>query len=226
LLYKNEKDSDEVTLKTKCAELERYLILHAICNATTKNYNKECVQFLNGETPDNLLKNCDDINEQTFNAGLKELWSNKLATLLLFWIELYKRANDKTDIKELKYSFTLEHIMPQKWNEYWGVDKLPVVDESGNIVQGEVKAKEIRGKAVYNIGNMTLLNSKLNTSLRNYDFKRKVEGEGKKKGMKLLGDCFITKEILNKKVWDEKQIYERTTDFADCIKTIWNIKFN
>ena len=226
LLYQKKIGMGEDAFKENCASLERYVILHAICNASTKNYNKECIQLLNGESLDEMLANCDDINQERFNAGLRNISSNKNATLLLFWIELYRRSIEKVDQKELKYTYTLEHIMPQKWNEYWDIGALPVKDHNGNIVDEEENATQLRSAAVYEIGNMTLLNSKLNTSLRNYTFDRKKAGEGKKRGMKDLADCMITREILDTQIWDEAAIHARTEQLSAAIKKVWNISFD
>lgn len=225
LLYSNKKASNEEEFKRKCLEIERYVILHAICNATTKNYNKECVQLLKGESVATLLRNCSDINEFNFNYGLEHLYGNKLAGLLLFWVELQRRHIENADLKELKYVYTLEHIMPQKWEQFWGVSVLPVIGKDGNKVVDEEKAKLVRWEAVYSIGNMTLLNSKLNTSLRNYAFDIKVAGDGKKTGMNKLADCLITRDIIIKKSWNEKEIYSREDEFKNRIKTLWEISF-
>ena len=65
---------------------------------------------------------------------------NKNATLLLFWVELYRRANDsKQSVKELKYNYSLEHIMPQKWEEYWS--QVDAVDNASNVITDKELAK-------------------------------------------------------------------------------------
>ena len=225
LLYKNKKSPNDKEFRDKCAELERYIILHAVCRATTKNYNKECIQLINGESLNEMLKNCEDITEERFLTGLQNMDGNKLATLILFWVELYLRSTQNVDIKELKYTFTLEHIMPQKWREHWSVTTNPVFDEDGLEIKDIEKAENQRAIAVYKIGNMTLLNSKLNTSLRNYSFKRKIDGEGRKRGMKALGDCLLTKEVTSLSAWNEGTISERTHRIIEYIKNIWDIVF-
>ena len=67
--------------------------------------------------------------------------------------------------------------MPQKWKENWSIDNVPVYDFTGNVVSNDEEASEIRSKAVYFIGNMTLLNSKLNSSISNSSFFNKIHGE-------------------------------------------------
>ena len=217
----------EEAFKKRCEELERYLILHAICKASTKNYNKECLQMLKEEQSiQNMLDAAIDIDKKSFHDGLRRIDRNRIATLLLFWIELYRRANTKADLKDLKYNFSLEHIMPQKWSEYWGLNALPVYDEENKVVIEPARAKEIRSAAVYEIGNMTLLNSRLNTSLRNYGFKKKIEGDGKKRGIKQLADCLVTKEIIDLEKWDEVSIRARTASLENEIMKVWNISFS
>ena len=206
--------------------LEKYLILHAICGESTKNYNKECVQLIKGDaTCDSLLEGCIKITSDSFNYGIRHMENNKLATLLLFWVELQRRSTLPFDIKDLHYTYTLEHIMPQKWEQYWSVQTLPVYDERGMQIIDIEEAKRIRTSAVYEIGNMTLLNDKLNKALQNYEFKRKVEGEGQKKGMKDLADCSITKELFNSEMWNEASIKDRTERLSKEIKRLWHISF-
>jgi len=224
LLYRNKTDKDYKDFERNCQELEKYLILHAVCKATTKNYNKECVLLIKGEKNiDDLIKGNESITKESFVNGLRQLQYNKLPTLLLFWLELYKRQTDKADTKELKDSFSLEHIMPQKWQQYWSVSDCPVLSENGDVITDTEKATEIRQSMIYDIGNMTLLNTKLNTSLRNYEFLRKKNGEGRKKGMKMLADLMITKEILDFDEWNEQRIRERSKEISNTIIKMWNL---
>lgn len=229
ILYLSFPQNQVYDVKERFLALERYLILHAICGESTKNYNKECLQLINGTSIETLLEGCDNINQNNFDYGLRHMNNNKLATLLLFWIELYKRSAGLTN-DELKYDFTLEHIMPQKWEEYWSIQALPVYDENNLLVNDEELASQIRTSAIYEIGNMTLLKSKLNTSLRNYDFERKINGEGRKKGMRGLADCLITREIVDdhdcgRSIWNESSIRKRTLEFSKLISEIWGLSF-
>ncbi len=216
-------DKNEVKLLQELKKVEQLVIRRMITKSETKSYNKMCKDFIK----DNSLIDTK-ISEKTDNEvllGLSNI-SNKNATLLLFWVELYRRGNDsKQSVKELKYNYSLEHIMPQKWEEYWG--NVDIVDNLSNSIEDRETAKKERYSKIYSIGNMTLLNSSLNTSLRNYEFARKIEGEGRKRGIRHYNDLGITRfDILElydngDKVWNEKKISDRAINLGTDILNIW-----
>lgn len=216
-------DSNETKLLEELHKVETLIVRRMITKSETKSYNKMCKEFIkdNSAIDTRLTEQTDD----EVKNGLTSI-VNKNATLLLFWLELYRRANDsKQSVKELKYNYSLEHLMPQKWEEYWS--KVAVVDVDGNVIPDKEIAKRERYSKIYQIGNMTLLNSSLNTSLRNYEFDRKIKGEGRKKGIKDYADLGITKfDILTpyengNKIWNEKKIIDRTESLATDIINIW-----
>ena len=128
--------------------------------------------------------------------------TNKLPTLLLFWVELYQRNLLNVDIKILKYEYTLEHIMPQKWAQNWY--DVPVYDTDENEVEDADEMERVRSHAIYEIGNMTLLNSKLNTSISNGNFTDKINGKNGRKGIKDLADIRLTRKVIdNNTEWNE-----------------------
>jgi hypothetical protein len=221
LFYKYE--NNETELLKELHKIEIFVIRRMITKSETKSYNKLCKEFIKDNSViDNKIS---ELTETEIMNGLNSI-SNKNATLLLFWVELYRRANDnKQSVKELKYNYSLEHIMPQKWEEYW--NSVDIVDNEGNTINDIELAKKERFSKIYHLGNMTLLNSSLNTSLRNYEFKRKIKGEGKKKGIKDYADLGITRfDIIvpyenGDIVWNEKKITDRTNSLSKDILTIW-----
>ena len=221
LFYKY--DTNENKLFEELKKIEQLVIRRMITKSDTKSYNKMCKDFIKDDTAIDA-KIAEQTDTELLN-GLSNI-SNKNATLLLFWVELYRRSNDsKQSVKELKYNYSLEHMMPQKWEEYWS--KVDVVDNASNIITDKELAKIERNAKIYAIGNMTLLNSSLNTAVRNYDFSRKIEGEGKKRGIRHYADLGITRfDILDiydngDKVWNEKKITDRTLSLAKDIMLIW-----
>jgi uncharacterized protein with ParB-like and HNH nuclease domain len=216
--------NDQSILKGHFKSLECLVVKRMILGQETKSYNKLCKDFIRDEN--SVLLRLKQINDVEIVSALEKI-DNKSATILLFWVELYRRHIDtKMAVKEIKYNYSLEHIMPQSWEQYWS--NVPVYDNSNGIITDPDSAKIERYNRIYSIGNMTLLNSKLNTSLRNYPFNRKIEGEGKKRGIRQYSDLFITKDILleydnGKTAWDERNINARKEKLTEKILEIWSI---
>jgi len=225
LFLHHKYENNEIQLEKSLKVLETFIIRRVICNSETKNYNKLCKDFI--ANPSKMDKQLNDNSDIDVKNGLLKI-NNKKAALLLFWVELYRRNNNnRHDNNELKYTYTLEHILPQKWEQYWS--SIPVVDESNKIITDKEKAKNYRYQLIYSIGNMTLLKSSLNSSLRNYEFKKKIEGDGRKRGIKHYAELSITKlDIVDKYEsgdthWDEIKILDRTQQISDDILKIWGI---
>ena len=217
------KSKGKTEQKEYFKSLENFVICNAIAQKVPiKNYNKLIKQFI--KDPTNLKEEVEKITKEDIETGLKSV-PNKLASLILFWIELYRRYKEKrSDILELKYTYSLEHIMPVKWREYWSFDKVPHPNNNLN----EVEKEKDREEKIFWLGNMTLLRSRLNASLRNYDFERKINGEGRKRGISRYADLLITKDIVDKfnhgdKMWNEEKIENRTKEFTDMILEMWGV---
>lgn len=222
LFYKH-KDDEEI-LKEELLDLERYIVYNALTNASEKkkNYNKICVEFIKGTK--NPKTELGQIKKDEIFKGLDGV-SNKYATLWLFCIELYRRAKEgKHDLLALNYVYTLEHLMPQKWNQYWGNVKF--VDDLGKEITDAAKGKANRDRKVYMLGNMTLLRSRLNSAIQNYPLQLKIKGDGRKKGIKDYVELTITRKDIvdnysNGQVWNEKTILDRTNKLIDEILSCW-----
>lgn len=223
-IFKQYRDSHNQIVNSLCL-LERFVVKNAIAKVeSVKNYNKLCKQFI--QNISNLENKLTEFTEDQISRNLQKV-SNREATLLLFWIELYRRHNDQNyEIKELKYTYTLEHIMPQKWEDHW--TDIPTKYKSDGSVMTNEEAKQDRNDKIFWLGNMTLLKSKLNSALRNLSFERKMEGEERKKGIKAYAELSITKDDIvtpyeiGNIVWNESKIEERTRMLKDDIMRIWS----
>ena len=220
LLKKYEKD--EGALNQRMNELEKFIMRRMIAGESTKGYNKNCLEFIDDETKPCQMAELIS-NDEVF-TGLSKI-KNREATLILFWIELKRRFDSKKyDLKELKYDYTLEHIMPQKWEENWS--DVPYVNAKGEKID-EAEGKVNRQKMVYSIGNMTLLTGKLNTSIQNNKFKVKMEGSPKRKGVKAYAELSITsidivENVYNAhKEWNEYQCLQRQVALTKEVLDIW-----
>ena len=229
LIYMDKSNGDTISPNTRIAlkSLESYVMRCIVSRTSTKSFNLECVDFIIGKkTPTENIKANAALSDLNMDLCLRNIPSNKIGNIILFWIELARRTDDKKfDIDSLKYEYTLEHVMPQKWQEYWSVDALPVLDEQGNEIKDNSEAEKVRQSVIYELGNMTLLKTNLNSSLRNYCFAKKITGEGRKKGIKAYSSLNIAEEVVDVydqgKTWNESIIRERTGRLLEEFKNIW-----
>lgn len=223
LLKKYEGNKNMLNQRMK--ELETFVVRRMIHHESASGYNKNCLEFIQDEEKAGkmaaLIK-----NDEIFD-GLKSI-KNREATLLLFWIELKRiSSSSKYDSKELLYSYTLEHIMPQKWEECWS--DLPFVEISGKKIEDVNQGKTYRNYMVYSLGNMTLLKESLNKAIQNYDFKTKMKGTSKYPGVVNYASLSITsKDVIQdvykkNKLWNEKAIFDRQLKLTKEILSMWSI---
>ncbi len=223
-LYKKYSD-DKPELIKRLDQLATFVIRRVIAKWETKSFNKLTKELINN--PALLDSKILEIPDNEFSLGLRDI-TNKNASLILFWIELYRRQNDpKYGQNELKWSYTLEHIMPQKWKEYWTA--IPTKYDLNGNEMSLIESENDRFSKVYWLGNMTLLTSSLNTSLRNYEYTRKMDGEDRKKGIKAYSELSITNHDLvipydsGDLVWDEDKISKRTELLEKEALSIWKV---
>ena len=194
--------------------IENFIIRHWLCKKATNSINKVIgnnIKDINSkESMQNIFKLDPEKKvrlETTNNDEIKEALlkiDNKRASLVLFWMELYNCRSEKNDVSELQYVYTLEHLMPQKWQENW-------------LSIGE--NDDVADRLIYQIGNMTLLKSKLNTAIQNNNWDKKREEIQKHAMLK------ITQEVTNNEAWNKNKIEERSEKIFNNFLEIWqNIK--
>ncbi|MEM4959084.1 MAG: DUF262 domain-containing HNH endonuclease family protein [Nanopusillaceae archaeon] len=220
--HKNNKDKIISILR----KIEKLVIRNAIVGKFSNNYSSLCKEFI--EDTSKIDKRLAELTLEEVSKNLRGESGKQLnlnvAKLLLFWIELYRRRKNNLQQK-LKYEYTLEHIMPINWRQYWDFKKVP--HPRGDIMSLEEQEKD-RNQKIHWLGNMTLLKSDLNMSIKNFDFSRKMEGERDKPGIKDLGATLsITKDdivipyVMGDKVWNEAKIEARTEKLEKELKEIW-----
>lgn len=111
------------------------------------------------------------------------------------WSENRNEIDPESDI------YTIEHILPENADEQWG----------------EFSFDEIN-RSVYKIGNLTLLEKKLNQKAAQlkYELKKPIFKESK---------CHLTNVLPEHyERWNEEKIYSRQKTLAKQAKTIWRIQ--
>lgn len=226
-----EYSNDKETLKKKLEKLEKLVMRKLITRSFNQGINKKIEDFIGDNEDKEIDRLCKEVDIEMIRKSLSTRVSNKLGTILLFWVELHRRYVDKKhDIKSLQYNYQLEHIMPKKWEDNWG--KIACVDAEGNkLPKSDDKYKKKRIEKITSIGNMTLLTSSLNSAISNSSFEIKIEGEktkkGNRKGIKDYAELSITRDDIIKnvydkgKVWNEKEIIKREQALINEIIEIW-----
>ena len=125
---------------------------------------------------------------------------------------------------------TLEHVMPQAWKKNWPITQPQVVSpENGETVADSEEASQLRALAIYEIGNMTLLSSKLNSTIRDGSIRDKIDGKNGRPGVAALASqIHYTKEVIdevqaNGYVWNEKLIRDRTNRLTAEFLATWGV---
>ena len=127
--------------------------------------------------------------------------------MVLEGIEEALRTN-KAESGQVPGNLHIEHVMPQTWHPNWPLPAEAAEDEEGVAD---------RDRAIHTIGNLTLVNGHLNSSLSNAPWDRKRE---------TLADhsvLFLNMRLVNKgpKIWDEAAIEKRAKSLHKRAVRIW-----
>jgi uncharacterized protein with ParB-like and HNH nuclease domain len=125
--------------------------------------------------------------------------NHKIAKYIFSKIERYRYKNDIPVESDL---FTIEHILPESADQNWGGFDSEAINRS-----------------VYRIGNLTLLEKKLNKDAGNlkYEEKKPFFKQSNSKLTCNLPDIYDT--------WDERSLSERQKELAKDAKSIWRLNF-
>ena len=106
---------------------------------------------------------------------------------------------------------TIEHIMPQKWQDNWPLES-DVTD-----VEKIVEKRARRNRIIHSIGNLTLVNGRLNASLSNAPWL------DKRNTLNQHTVLFLNKRLLDEAPdkWDEELIEERARYLSKLAANVW-----
>lgn len=126
--------------------------------------------------------------------------NNNLARNLLYMLESKLWSPHQNATLKTMGEYTLEHIMPRKWENCWGI----------------CRSEEERNRAIKRIGNLALLSQKVNASVSNGSWASKREALGTYGGgFQTL--CAI--QALNR--WDEAEIARRADQLYALAQKAW-----
>ncbi len=217
-IQKNVTDDSE---KQKIYEyLESYLMRRLVCKTHNNNYSDLFTENLIGqnimtvEALKTYIEQKDPASSLAMPSNLmvrkafhNEIMPNKRATGILYLIESKLRNSAMYSTAMLGFnSYSLEHLMPKKWRNNWGIAIDP--DNRDFVLQ--------------TLGNLAIITSSLNSAIRDGDWDKKLEGTSTKGGLKKHAAGLVTMEaVLSSTDWDEDHISERADWLADKAIEIW-----
>jgi len=207
--------------------LESYLVRRMTCGMTTRGYGRLFIGMLSaleeadpessGEAIIEYLRSQtayatqwpDD--QQLENAFLQRpvyrLMTQGRTRIVLEGIEAGLRTSKAGD-QSVPRDLTIEHVMPRAWRRrsLWN---LPA------DVEDEAKAAANRDRIIHTMGNLTLANGRLNTSLSNRPW------EEKRAELHDHITLFLNKDLVKEPEWDEERIEARGRQLAQVACKVW-----
>jgi Protein of unknown function (DUF1524) len=237
LLALLDADLDENKWRAISATLESFLLRRAVCNLGTKNYNRIFLQLTKnlrkeGFAAENLRAQLLSLSGDSSiwpDASFREAWLHKplygpLNSPKL--VHLFGRLNqtfmsNKSERVVFKEAPTIEHIMPQAWQENWplpdgakGMDFVELMKASEDDKRAVVTRK--REIAAQTLGNLTILSAALNSAQSNMPWKKKLPELMKHS---LLP---INQGLNDLPGWDEETIVARAQDHFSRAAKVWS----
>ena len=218
-----EKNVGDASERNKLYDaLEAYIARRVVTRATTKNYNRlfaerliynqvlsreEFVQYMQGSEDVNNRIPTDNRLQKAFHESVL---LNSYATGILYLIESRIRDKSKQSTALLGVdNYSLEHMMPKKWRNHW-----PMPEDPAN-----------RDWMLLTLGNLAIITSSLNASIRDASWSVKKTGSGSRDGLlKYAVGLETLSDYLKLDEWNEDHIYERAEWLYEHAVDIWHIE--
>jgi hypothetical protein len=217
--------------------LESYLLRRAVCNLGTKNYNRVFLALAKNIRREGFsVERLQELLSALFgesagwpdDAKFTESWLHRPVYGILNspkLVHLYIRLNStfmssKKETISFEEAPTIEHIMPQRWEENWllpdgsvGLNWMELVDAKPD--DPRAIATRRREAAIQTLGNLTILSSGLNTAQSN------AAWDSKRPEMMKHSLLPINQDLWGIKTWDEAAILSRGERLLKQALSIW-----
>ena len=219
-LLKNVSDDEERNLMF--GYIESYILRRQICKSDNKNFsdlfaeNLILNQITTLEALKDYIENKDDTqalslpgDKKVISACHKQWYPNKKALAILYLLETSIREGKPHATKLYPFDrYSLEHLMPRSWKENWPLTEGMTEDE--------------REDAIWCLGNLAMLPSKLNTSISNASWQTKKYGKGKNLGIAhYAADIETLADVITQPDWNETTISRRADWIAGKALEAW-----
>ncbi|MEX2650006.1 MAG: DUF262 domain-containing protein [Alphaproteobacteria bacterium] len=210
-------------------DLESFLVRRMVCRLSTRGYGRVFLDLLEtlegdaagapGRLSQALIAHTAEVDrwpdDEEFGAAWRDysIYENLTRPRVRLTLEALERAmrGPLAETEDVPKYLTVEHIMPQAWETHWPLSGLDVPAVEANA----------RRKLIHTIGNLTLLNDKLNPLVSNGPWTSSDGGNAKRNGIKENSVLFLNKAICEREVWDDKTIRARSEELLALAKGIW-----
>lgn len=212
--------------------IESYIVRRDICALPTGNYNRffvDVIAKMRSDKGDPLrrlrrllsasqadaMRWPNDTDWKSAWMGRDQYKGSRQARLRYIFeaVEHCKRANE-SEVVAIKSDLTIEHIMPQKWQENWpvpGFDHVPDDELNSDRFTRELE----REQSINKMGNLTLLTHKLNAKVSNGAFSVKLPA------VRAHAALTLNRELHAYTEWNEETIKERGENLFRTAVDIW-----
>ena len=226
LLWLLSADVPQSTLANCLKALESFLVRRVVCGYSARGYGNLFVRLLarladspvdradrvlssflaEQEAPATLWPRDSDLRDRFITAPLYQWLTQGRLKMVLTGIEEQLRP-EKAETQEAPPNLQIEHVMPQAWHKNW---PLPEGED------GEA-AHDRRNRLIHTIGNLTLVNDRLNPALSNAPW------DPKKAALADHSVLFLNKHLARaeQQVWDEAAIEQRAEWLYERAVEVW-----
>lgn len=229
LLHRSAEIAEE-RRRTSLDAIESWLVRRAILRLQSRDYNRMVGRLITAMKRD--LEHADEVvvAELRGSQATTVMWPSDTTVrsrlvgedvygyiglarvrMLLEACERDFRDPAKSEEIALPDDLSIEHAMPQSWEEHW---PLP----GGEDPESAAQQRWIR---VDRLGNLTLVTKPLNSSLSNSSWQAVGGGPGKRTALADASVLLINQRLVQHQTWDEQKIDARSEDLADSILRTW-----
>jgi hypothetical protein len=235
LLFRSPQVSVEVRRKALGA-VESWLVRRSLLRYQSRAYNRLMPRLLTASKQDLARADVQVVSELRGWSANSDVWpkDQELRERLLFGrlydyigqsrirmaleaCERSLRDSPKTEPIDLPEGLSIEHVIPQAWQEHWPPPAAADPDE----------AIALREAHIHRLGNLTLVTTPLNSSMQHSPWTRttavapeKAEYEKREELMK-HSVLLLNQRLGLLEVWDESSIAERGDDLVTRIIETW-----
>ena len=226
VLFVHINQHDEGLKRELFDAIESYICRRVICRSSNNSYStffyvnlisanvltaEEFIEYAKTRKDSDLAIPSDD---EVYSALKEQNLTNRMARSILYLLESKVRSSHQSTALHGMSTYTLEHIMPKKWGANWPLE-------------GDEVAEYNRNQKLKKIGNLTILPSRLNTSLSNDSWDNKIRGNNKHDGLlKLSRGIELISDFLEVPDWSEETIDQRADFLYSKILQAWPLEIN